>query len=146
MVWSWAVEDDRLKLLGVFQQALAKGQALGLPGADVADPYWATGMVVSGNIPAVWVGDHTLLLYKVSNFTWYAKDCRIMQELLAFKYAAEPRQTFRQTLEVMLAIADYEAADYLVVGNTLTPHPERVRNLYLRHGFSQAGGQLVKEL
>lgn len=146
MAWSLVKAQDRHKLLAVIEQAITSARGLGLPASSQADPYWAVGMILSGAVEAAWIDDHTLFVFKASNFTWYAKHCRTLQELLVFKYDGTPRATFRRTVAAMQQIAASRCAEYLVVGNTLTPHPDRVRNLYLRHGFYQNGGQLIKEI
>lgn len=137
---------DSEKLFDVLMQAAQQAWAMPSQGAQAVSPSTAFEAIASGAVSAVWIRDHTLLVYSVQSGSWCSTSPRTLHELLVFKYKNPGSASFSSVIRTLDALARELSCSVVVVGTGLTNYPARLAELYRRNGYAFDSNILTKEI
>lgn len=143
--WSRVVPTDTLRLLDVLDMVHANALSMNYPMSLGFDKFFAVGSINTGVVEAVWIEDHTLLIYAVERWAWHSPNLSCLSELLLYKYKQTAGATFKSVLSVLDELAADCGCSAVSVGNSLSPQPERLMLLYERAGYVPHANILIKE-
>lgn len=144
--WCRVTPTDTDKLLEVLTAAYEETLAKDYPCKVGLDKYHAAGCINAGIVEAVWVEDHTLLVYRINRWAWHSPDMNCLSELLLYKYKKTQGSTFQSVLATLDELAADCGCSVISVGNSLSPQPDRLMLLYERRGYKPHANILIKEL